>query len=111
MKISVIILFTTISHLIQAQDFIVNDKLFAKGKDKGQIEKRLVEASGLVASYQNVGCLWSLNDSGNSAEVFLIDSTGKTKLVCKLEGVKNRDWEDIAMGPGPKPGKRYVYVA
>jgi len=111
MKVFVILLLTGICHLIQAQDFVVNDKLFTKGKDKGQIDKRLVEASGLVASYQNPGCLWSLNDSGNPAEVFLIDSTASIKLVCKLQGIKNRDWEDIAIGPGPKPGKKYVYVA
>jgi hypothetical protein len=91
-------------------DLRIDEKLFAKAKDLGQIEQRLVEASGLVASFQNPGCLWALNDSDNPAEVFLIDSTAQTRIVCNLQGVTNRDWEDIAIGPGPKPGKKYVYV-
>ncbi len=90
---------------------VVSENLFDKAKDKGQVEKRLEEASGLAPSFINLGCLWSINDSDNPAEVFLIDSTAKTKMVCKLKGIANRDWEDIATGPGPKPGKKYVYVA
>lgn len=92
-------------------DFAVDETIFANAKDKGQIEKRLEEASGLAASFQNPGCLWSINDSDNPAEIFLIDSSAKTKLVCTLQGIKNRDWEDIAIGNGPKKGKKYVYVA
>ena len=89
----------------------IDEKIFAKARDLGQIEQRLVEASGLVASFQNPGCLWAINDSDNPAEVFLIDSTAQTRMVCKLQGINNRDWEDIAIGPGPKQGKKYVYVA
>jgi len=85
-------------------------KLFSKGINKGIIDVRLVEASGLVESIANPGYLWSVNDSGNSAEVFLIDTLAKIKLVGKLN-VKNRDWEDIAIGAGPIEGKKYVYVA
>ena len=33
------------------------------------------------------------------------------KLTCTLAGVENRDWEDIAVGPGPDASKSYVYVA
>ena len=94
-----------------SDSFVVNENLFDKAKDKGQVEKRLEEASGLAASFKNPGFLWSINDSDNPAEVFLIDSTAKTKMICKLKGIENRDWEDIAMGPGPKHGKKYVYVA
>lgn len=32
-------------------------------------------------------------------------------MVCKLDGIKNRDWEDIAVGAGPNPSKKYLYVA
>jgi hypothetical protein len=91
--------------------YIVNENLFDKAKDKGQVERRLEEASGLAPSFINPGCLWAINDSDNPAEVFLIDSTAKTKMVCKLKGIENRDWEDIATGPGPDRGKKYVYVA
>jgi hypothetical protein len=27
-----------------------------------------------------------------------------------LPGISNRDWEDIAIGPGPIPGESYIYV-
>ncbi len=86
------------------------EKLFSKGINKGIIDVRLFEASGLAESIANPSHFWSLNDSGNPAEVFLIDTLAKIKLVCKLK-VKNRDWEDIAIGAGPKEGKKYVYVA
>jgi len=85
--------------------------LFSSGKNLGPLDKRLQEASGLVASINNPSYLWTLNDSGNPAEVFLIGDHAKIRLVCKLANVNNRDWEDIAIGAGPEPGKNYVYVA
>ncbi|MCX8490263.1 MAG: hypothetical protein ORN54_04270 [Cyclobacteriaceae bacterium] len=85
--------------------------LFLKGVSLGKVEARLHEASGLVESIANPKHLWTLNDSGNPAEVFLIDQIAKTKLVCKLAGIDNRDFEDIAIGAGPDSTKNYVYVA
>jgi len=85
--------------------------LFEKGVSFGQVEDRLHEASGLVESIGNPKHLWTLNDSGNPAEVFLIDQTAKIKLVCKLAGIDNRDFEDIAIGAGSDSSKNYVYVA
>src|SRR5258708_16246272 len=77
----------------------------------GRVDQQLEEASGLVASIANPGLLWSTNDSGNPPEVFLIDQNAKTKLVCTLFRIHNRDWEDIAIGDGPDPKKKYIYVA
>ncbi len=85
-------------------------QFFGNGENKGIVNSRLEEASGLVPSDANPGYLWTINDSGNPAEVFLIDSLAQLKLVCKLN-VKNRDWEDLAMGSGPLPRKKYLYVA
>ncbi len=85
---------------------------FLASKQLGELsDKRLKEASGLAASTVNPGLLWTVNDSGNPAVVYLVDEDLKIKLECKLEGIKNRDWEDIAVGPGPDANKRYVYVA
>ena len=69
-----------------------------------------MEPSGIASSTVNPGMLWTHNDSGNKAEVYLIDQKLNIKLTCKLKGVMNRDWEDIAVGPGPEEGKTYVYV-
>ena len=74
-------------------------------------DKTIQEASGLAASIANAEMLWTHNDSGNAAEVFLIDKDLNIKLTCVLKGVDNRDWEDIAVGPGPEEGVNYVYVA
>ncbi len=83
---------------------------FEKGKALGKVAKRLEEASGLVASTRNPGMLWTHNDSGHPAEVFLIDTLGKIKMICKLDKIKSRDWEDITIGSGPEEGKNYLYV-
>ena len=90
-----------------------------KGKKKssdsiislGKVDQRLDEASGLVASVANPGMLWSINDSGNPPEIFLIDQHAKTKLICTLFKGHNRDWEDITIGAGPDAKKKYIYVA
>ncbi len=73
--------------------------------------KNLKEVSGIASSINNPKLLWVINDKGNSAEVFLMDQNLDIKLTCKLEGVENRDWEDLAVGPGPDPTKQYLYIA
>lgn len=85
--------------------------LFEIGTPLAELDKKnLTEASGLAASIKNPGSLWTINDSDNTADVFLIDQKADIKLTCRLKGVKNRDWEDIAVGPGPEKGKSYVYI-
>ncbi len=85
--------------------------LFHHGKPMATVSPELKEASGLVASIANPGMLWVHNDSGNPAEIFLIDTLAQIKMVCRLANVKNRDWEDIAIGTGPDSTKHYIYVA
>ena len=77
----------------------------------GKVDQQLDEASGLVESIANPGFLWTINDSGNAPEVFLIDTHAKTKLICTLFHSHNRDWEDVAIGAGPNVKQKYVYVA
>ena len=89
----------------------VNSNFFSEGISKGQVDNPSIdEASGLAASRSNPGFLWTHNDSGDSARIFLIDSLGKYKASVYLEGVNNRDWEDIAVGPGPDSTKSYIYL-
>ena len=84
--------------------------LFGKGKNMGKVSSRLEEASGLAMSMVNQGYLWTINDSGNPSEVFLLDDKAEIVMTCKLKKIKNRDWEDIAIGPGEEPGSFYLYV-
>jgi hypothetical protein len=86
--------------------------LFSKGKPLAELtERKLQEVSGLAASAYNNGFLWTHNDSGNPPEIYLVDEQLQIRLTCKLQGVKNRDWEEIAIGPGPDKNKSYLYVA
>src|SRR3569833_1943266 len=69
----------------------------------------LLEISGIAASRVNPGVLYIHNDSGNPSLVYLIDRTGAAKGTLNIPA-GNRDWEDIAVGPGPVAGKNYVYL-
>ncbi|UBM57996.1 PE-PGRS family protein [Marinilongibacter aquaticus] len=71
----------------------------------------LNEASGMVSSLNFPGALWLINDSGNNTDVHLLNADGTYMGNVKLINVTNRDWEDIAMGPGPDEGKNYLYVS
>lgn len=71
---------------------------------------RIDEASGLAGSRTIKGYLWTHNDSGNPAELFLMSQDGTDFRNYGIGGVENRDWEDIAVGPGPANGVSYVYI-
>jgi len=96
----------------KAQSEVVETEksLFTVGQPKGQIDAVIDEASGLEASINNPGMLWTHNDSGGTPSVYLIDSIGKLKATVTLEGIDNRDWEDISVGAGPDSSKTYIYV-
>jgi hypothetical protein len=84
---------------------------FSSGKKLAELKNDTIEeVSGLAASINNKGFLWTHNDSGNDASIFLIDENLNIKLTCKLVGAENRDWEDITIGPGPDSSKTYIYV-
>lgn len=89
----------------------VTDSLFESGVSQGELTNtELLEVSGLVESINNPGYLWVHNDSGDKARIFLLDKHGNHKTTVWLANTTNRDWEDIAIGPGPDEGKVYVYV-
>lgn len=73
-------------------------------------DKRLNEISGIAASRINSGLYYVHNDSGGDNEVYVINAKGKTISSITISGVVNRDWEDIAVGPGPDKNRSYIYV-
>ncbi|MBZ0264707.1 hypothetical protein K8I28_08550 [bacterium] len=84
---------------------------FSDRQTAGTIEHNSIkEASGMVASRANPGIFWIINDSGNEAVVYGCDEHGKHRAKLILEGVHNRDWEDIAVGTGEKDGTFDIYV-
>jgi hypothetical protein len=70
----------------------------------------IVESSGLAASRSTPGVYWTHNDSGDGPFVYAFDSTGQSRGVFRVTGATNRDWEDMAVGPGPQTGQSYLYI-
>ena len=79
--------------------------------DLGEIESdKILEASGLASSRFNQNILWTHNDSGDSNRIFAMDINGNHVGEFLLNNTENRDWEDIAIGPGPLEGADYIFV-
>lgn len=72
---------------------------------------RIDEASGIVESYQFPGHLWVHEDNGSRPNFIHLLSHEGTYLSNFQLPVSIRDWEDIAVGPGPDEGKNYIYLA
>ncbi len=84
---------------------------FLPGRRAGTVQTRLItEASGIVASRKNPPVLWVHNDSGNAPDVYAINPEGKLLATCHVKGARCRDWEDIAIGPGPDPQHSFLYI-
>ncbi len=70
---------------------------YAKARPWGQIiDSRINEASGMAMSGINENCIWIINDSGNSNLLYGVSPRGRVKNVFRIQGAKNRDWEDLA---------------
>lgn len=74
------------------------------------VRQNLIEISGVAASRINPGLLYIHQDSGDPNQVYLTDGSGEDKGTLTLTSASNRDWEDIAIGPGPAAGVSYLYV-
>jgi hypothetical protein len=68
------------------------------------------ESSGIAASRRNDGVYWTHNDSGDGPYVYAFNRTGRSLGVWRVTGAQARDWEDMAVGPGPVRGRSYLYV-
>lgn len=64
-------------------------------------EPDLTESSGVISSGSAGRLLYTLNDSGNTPEIFAIDSSGRPLGRWRVPLVRNRDWEAISRGPCP----------
>lgn len=58
--------------------------------------KSITECSGMAPSHRADDVIWMLNDSGNDPIIFAVSSHGDDLAAVRVEGVTNRDWEDIA---------------
>lgn len=84
-------------------------QVLARSKVVGTLsDERVTESSGIAASRRFAGFLWTHNDSGDAARVFLLNARGQTAMVVNLSGAGAIDPEDMAIaGSGDKA---QVYV-
>ena len=69
----------------------------------------ITEGSGLAASRCQPNVFWTHNDSGDDAFVFALNDKGEKLGTFKIEGAKNRDWEDIAAFKAAS-GECFLYI-
>jgi hypothetical protein len=82
-----------------------------KRVDLGVIEHPdLVEASGLVESLANEHVFWAHNDRNNQNRLFAFNEAGQHLGIFYLDTIANRDWEGLAIGPGPIDQTDYLYI-
>lgn len=104
MFLKLILLLLIMCPQITAQQFGAREEL-------GLVEFAAIsEASGVVASRKNTNVLWTHNDSGDQNRIFALSTRGRHLGVYHIAGVLARDWEDIAIGPGPRAGQQYLYI-
>src|SRR5690625_1285650 len=82
--------------------FYLSDTAWLKNKD-------LKEISGIVRSSEK-DLFWAEEDSFNKNAIYLLNNRGQLLGTKYVKGVFNRDWEDIAGGPGPEEGQYYIYL-
>lgn len=93
------------------EDSAMQSTLFSAGNTIATVQPTdLDEASGLAHSRSNANYLWSHNDSGGDAELFLLNFSGADAGRYRLEGASSIDWEDMTISAGPDSTQNYIYV-
>ena len=83
-----------------------------QGLDLPHLENNaIVEASGLDQSHSGDDLFWINNDSGDLPRIYAVNGNGAHLGVLHLSGASHVDYEDIACGAGPEPGRNYIYIA
>ncbi|MBD0405136.1 T9SS type A sorting domain-containing protein [Flammeovirga sp. EKP202] len=68
----------------------------------------LEEMSGICPSRRYPGHFWVHNDSGDDPMIYLLDTLGNLVTYGTINGVNNKDWEDIVSFE--KDGKYYLMI-
>jgi hypothetical protein len=89
---------------------VVNGISFEATPAASPLTNLIGEASGIADSRMNAGYCWVQEDSGNPPQLFLLSHDGNTIKKIYIKGASNRDWEDIALGAGPDPARKYIYI-
>src|SRR5580765_1178332 len=101
--------FAIVVGIIPAQAVCPNCSTFGAGVSWGAASiNALTEASGIAASRQNPGVLWTHNN-GSVGSIYAL-SPGAARLATFELNESVIDLEDIAVGPGPSAGLSYLYL-
>jgi hypothetical protein len=91
---------------------VVHESIFENEPTQKALDPQSIdEASGIADSRINRGYIWVQEDSGNPPQLFLVGHDAKVKKSIYLDGISNRDWEDMTIAKGPDPSLDYLYVA
>lgn len=71
--------------------------------------KAISEASGLAVSPSSDRFLWTINDSGGTPDLHLLNTDGSDRGKLRITDAKNTDWEDIASFT--MNGQAYLLIA
>jgi hypothetical protein len=98
-----------------SKEFVESDREFVEPQEfrrTGYLQAEgLNESSGVAASKRHPGLLWTHNDSGDDAVLYLTNLEGEDLGRLILEGARARDWEDVTLGPCPTGGSDCLYIA
>ena len=87
------------------------NSIFGEKQIWGELEyDQIKECSGIIASRKYLDIFWVHNDSGDKNRIFALNKSGNHVGQFYLKNCKARDWEDIAIGPGPMKHQDYIYV-
>lgn len=64
-----------------------------------QAQRELTEGSAAVITRAQPGIVFTINDSGHDAELFAVDTTGRSRGMWHVVNAENADWEAAAAGP------------
>ena len=72
----------------------------------------LDEISGMALSHTNPNYIWAHVDSNGAPELYVLNKSGEIVHTYIVDGVKNVDWEDMAVGPCVRQSSRScLYIA
>ncbi len=69
---------------------------YSRPMQTGTMPVVIRESSGLAVSRRDPNILWTHNDSGGQSVLYAVDQYGRLLGTLRVNGIKNRDWEDLA---------------
>ncbi|WP_338867933.1 PE-PGRS family protein [Spirosoma sp. SC4-14] len=85
--------------------------LFSSIPDTTQIQtNRINYVTGMADSRSQTNNFWLIQGEGTSNKLTMLGHNGLIKGELTIPRFPNRDWEDLAIGPGPESGTTYLYI-